>query len=161
MLCQKQVSRAGTINFIPRYGWDVATCIYHLYLVLAQHSSNMKHLVPRYTQIVNTYCARKSSNIMENREIIICTLQMQLITACFSQLESTLPKALFRPFCVDFKLLIVQMHCILFLQMSWSQMVLGHQRTQSWLQCYTHFPWNLFVFNWFWTPIFDQMTPSK
>ena len=37
VLCQKQVSRAGTINYIPQYLWDVITCPCAWYLLLAQH----------------------------------------------------------------------------------------------------------------------------
>ena len=36
--CQKQVSRAGTSNYIPQYLWDVIFCPYPKYLLLAQHS---------------------------------------------------------------------------------------------------------------------------
>ena len=38
-VCQKFVSRAGTSNYIPYYLWDVITCHYPWYLLLAQHSS--------------------------------------------------------------------------------------------------------------------------
>ena len=37
VLCQKQVSRAGTSNYIPQYLWDVVTCPFLSYLLLAQH----------------------------------------------------------------------------------------------------------------------------
>ena len=40
VLRQKQVSRAGTSNYIPQYLWDVITCPCPWYLFLAQHSSN-------------------------------------------------------------------------------------------------------------------------
>ena len=39
VLSQKQVSRAGTSNYIPQYLWDVITCPCPWYLLLAQHSS--------------------------------------------------------------------------------------------------------------------------
>ena len=39
VLCQKQVSRAGTSNYIPQILWDVITCPCPWYLLLAQHSS--------------------------------------------------------------------------------------------------------------------------
>ena len=38
VLCQKQVSRAGTSNYIPQKLWDVITCPCPWYLLLAQHS---------------------------------------------------------------------------------------------------------------------------
>ena len=37
VLSQKQVSRAGTSNYIPRYLWDVITYPYPWYLLLAYH----------------------------------------------------------------------------------------------------------------------------
>ena len=39
VLCQKQVSRTGTCNYITQYMWDVITCPCPWYLFLAQHSS--------------------------------------------------------------------------------------------------------------------------
>ena len=39
VLCQKQVSRAGTSNYIPQILWDVITCPCPWYLLPAQHSS--------------------------------------------------------------------------------------------------------------------------
>ena len=39
VLFQKQVSRAGTSNYIPQILWDVITCPCPWYLLLAQHSS--------------------------------------------------------------------------------------------------------------------------
>ena len=41
VLFQKQVSRAGTSNYIPRILWDVITCPCPWYLLLAQHSWNI------------------------------------------------------------------------------------------------------------------------
>ena len=41
LLCQKQVSRVGTSNYIPQYLWDVITCPCPWYLLLAQHSPYM------------------------------------------------------------------------------------------------------------------------
>ena len=38
VLCQKQVSRAGTSNYIPQILWDVITCSCPWYLHLTQHS---------------------------------------------------------------------------------------------------------------------------
>ena len=38
VLCQEQVSRAGTSNYIPQYLWDIITCPYPQYLLLVQHS---------------------------------------------------------------------------------------------------------------------------
>ena len=40
--CQKQVSRAGTSDYIPQYLWDVITCPCPWHLLQAQHSSNIK-----------------------------------------------------------------------------------------------------------------------
>ena len=37
VLCQKQVSRAGTSNYIPQIARSVITCPYPWYLLLAQH----------------------------------------------------------------------------------------------------------------------------
>ena len=37
VLCQKQVWRAQTSNYIPQYLWDVITCPCSSYLLLAQH----------------------------------------------------------------------------------------------------------------------------
>ena len=39
VLCQKQVSRAGTSNYIPGILWDVITCPCPWYLLLAEYSS--------------------------------------------------------------------------------------------------------------------------
>ena len=36
LLCQKQISRAGTRNYIPWILWDVLTCPYSWYFLLAQ-----------------------------------------------------------------------------------------------------------------------------
>ena len=38
LVCQMQVSRAGTSNYITQYLWDVITCPCPWYLHLAQHS---------------------------------------------------------------------------------------------------------------------------
>ena len=40
VLCQKQVSRAGTCNYIPQILWGVITCPCPWYLVPTQHSSH-------------------------------------------------------------------------------------------------------------------------
>ena len=40
VLCQKQISRAQTSNYIPQKLWDVITCPCPWYLLLAQHSCN-------------------------------------------------------------------------------------------------------------------------
>ena len=37
-LCQKQVSRVGTSNYIPYYPWNVITCPYSWYMHLVQHA---------------------------------------------------------------------------------------------------------------------------
>ena len=39
LLCQKQVSRARTSNYIPQFLWDVITCPWPWYLLLAQYPS--------------------------------------------------------------------------------------------------------------------------
>ena len=39
VLCEKQVSSAGTCNYIPQYLWDIITFPCPWYLLLAQHSS--------------------------------------------------------------------------------------------------------------------------
>ena len=39
VLCQKQISRSGTSNYIPQILWDVITCPCPWYLLLSQHSS--------------------------------------------------------------------------------------------------------------------------
>ena len=44
VLCQKQLSRAGTSNYMPHIVWGVITCAYPLYLLRAQHSWNM-HMI--------------------------------------------------------------------------------------------------------------------
>ena len=41
VLCQKEVSRARTSNYIPQYLWDVITCCCPWYLLLLEHSSYM------------------------------------------------------------------------------------------------------------------------
>ena len=38
VLCQKQASKAGTINYIPQLLWGVINCLCPWYLLLAQHS---------------------------------------------------------------------------------------------------------------------------
>ena len=47
LVCQKQVSGAGTSNYIPKIPWNLITCPCPCYLLLAHKSS--------YTQSVNTY----------------------------------------------------------------------------------------------------------
>ena len=44
VLCQKQISRARTSNYIPQILWDVITCPSPYYLLLAQHSLMMKYI---------------------------------------------------------------------------------------------------------------------
>ena len=39
LVCQKQVSRAGTSNYIPQYLWDVITCPCPWYFILVHKSS--------------------------------------------------------------------------------------------------------------------------
>ena len=39
VLCQKQVSRAGSSNYIPQHLWDVITCCCPWYILPSQHSS--------------------------------------------------------------------------------------------------------------------------
>ena len=46
MLCQKQVSRAGTSHCIPQYLCDVIICPCRWYLLLAQHSSVLIYPLP-------------------------------------------------------------------------------------------------------------------
>ena len=41
VLCQEQVSRAGSSNYIPQYLWDVITYPCPWCLLLAQHSPNI------------------------------------------------------------------------------------------------------------------------
>ena len=43
-VCQKQLSSAGIINYIPQILWDVITCPCRWYLLLAHKSSYEKHL---------------------------------------------------------------------------------------------------------------------
>ena len=43
VLCQKQVSRAGTSNYIIPYLWDVITCPCPWYLLLTQNSKYVVH----------------------------------------------------------------------------------------------------------------------
>ena len=40
LVCQQQISRAGTSNYIPQYLWNVITCPCPWYLILPQKSSN-------------------------------------------------------------------------------------------------------------------------
>ena len=44
VLCQEQVSRAGTSNYIPQYLWDVITCPSPWYLLQTQHSVEYNNL---------------------------------------------------------------------------------------------------------------------
>ena len=44
-LCQKQLSRAGTSNYLPQILWDVIICPRPWYLLLANMSSNMSTFV--------------------------------------------------------------------------------------------------------------------
>ena len=58
-LCQKQVSRAGTSNYIPQYLWDVITCPCPWYLLLAQ-SPHIKSLlllgIPGFSNVLYNGC---------------------------------------------------------------------------------------------------------
>ena len=47
VLCQKQVSRAGTSIYFPQYLWDVITCPCPRYLLLAQRA---------WREYINTHC---------------------------------------------------------------------------------------------------------
>ena len=65
LLCQKQVSRTGTSNYIPQYLWDVINCPFPWYLLLTYTSSYMK--------------ACGSSNIGLLSGVLVCE-QSQLLT---------------------------------------------------------------------------------
>ena len=43
LVCQKQVSRAGTSNYIPQILWDVITCPCLWYLLLTHRSTYLYH----------------------------------------------------------------------------------------------------------------------
>ena len=58
-IVQKQVSRVGTSNYIPQYLWDVITCLYHWYLILAQRSSYSTDRI--FCKIVSDILNQKSS----------------------------------------------------------------------------------------------------
>ena len=49
LVCQKQVSRAGTSNYTPQLLWDVITCTCPWYLLLARKSSNPPRKISRNT----------------------------------------------------------------------------------------------------------------
>ena len=51
VLCQKQVSKAGTSNYLPQIQWDVMICPCPGYLILAQHSSHMN-----WIRFVHLWC---------------------------------------------------------------------------------------------------------
>ena len=46
-VCQKQVERAGTNDYIPQILWDVIICSSHWYLFLIQHSSYNIDIYPK------------------------------------------------------------------------------------------------------------------
>ena len=58
VLCQKQASRAGRSNYIPKYLWDAVICPCPWYLRLAQHSS----ILPIFVRIAS-FALRNSYNV--------------------------------------------------------------------------------------------------
>ena len=54
VLCQKQVSRAVTSNYIPQFLWDVITCHCPWHLLLTKHSSYMPCGRPTGSPTFNT-----------------------------------------------------------------------------------------------------------
>ena len=57
MLCQKQISREGTNNYIPQILWDVITCLCPWYPLLVESFSyiHMFYLRPSLLRTGNTY----------------------------------------------------------------------------------------------------------
>ena len=52
LVCRKQISRAGTSNYIPQILWDVITCPCPWYLILVHQSSYMYICIWYYLLIV-------------------------------------------------------------------------------------------------------------
>ena len=76
VLCQKQVWRAGTSNYIPQILWDVITCSWPSYLLLAQHSSYVRVCVCRLelnseNDLKPSWHQRKYRKISNVRRILV------------------------------------------------------------------------------------------
>ena len=56
VLCQKQVPRAGTSNYIPQILWDVITCPCPWYLLLAQHSTYETQTLSSLYLLISKQC---------------------------------------------------------------------------------------------------------
>ena len=60
MQYQKQVSRTGTSNYIPQYLWDVITCPFPWYLLLAQRPWNINPFSKQFTHRENSPVTQSS-----------------------------------------------------------------------------------------------------
>ena len=72
-LCQKQVSRAGTSNYIPQYLWDVVTSPSPWYLLLAQPSWIVTRFPVTYQRTCHQYHVETSAIWLQS-----CKRQIQL-----------------------------------------------------------------------------------
>ena len=57
VLCQMQVSRTETNNYIPQFLWDVITCPWPWYLLPAQHYWYDDNRLQMYFATIKTYLA--------------------------------------------------------------------------------------------------------
>ena len=55
LVCQKQVSRAGISEYIPHYLWDIITCPWSWYLLLAHESSPLMYVYNFDQEIVTCH----------------------------------------------------------------------------------------------------------
>ena len=77
LVCQKQVSRAGTSNYIPQHLWDVITCLCPWYLLLEHQSWYM--LCPASTSMPSSSSVKKSIHyIWCAFRWLFCTSEMHI-----------------------------------------------------------------------------------
>ena len=71
-MCQRQVSRAGTSNYIPQYLWDVITCSCPWHLLQANNS---------------TYLTKKMSQVLDLLHFLCCLIHVNLGHICLLQVN--------------------------------------------------------------------------
>ena len=82
VLCKKQVSRAGSSNYIPRYLWDVITCACPRYPILAQQQQVWRagtgNYIPQYLwDVITCPCPRYLLLTQHSWYILLSSLPSQ------------------------------------------------------------------------------------
>ena len=82
-VCQKQVSRAGSSNYIPQILWDVITCPYPWYLLLAHKSSyniSLSTIAPLYSPEMSKHSVLHKTCGYRSRSAVFCCGLVRLLT---------------------------------------------------------------------------------